>query len=82
MDIVILVLERVKTAAVRGCICIFSRLIETPDRISERPSQLAVFSFVVRLSAFGRHLATFRRAAKSGRYWMHSGHWPALALNG
>jgi hypothetical protein len=28
------------------------------------------------------HLASFRCAAKFGRYWRHSGHCSALALNG
>ena len=27
------------------------------------------------------HLASFRCAAKIGRYWRHSGHWSALARN-
>jgi hypothetical protein len=28
------------------------------------------------------HLASFRSAAKIGRYWSNSGHWSAPALNG
>src|ERR1035437_9313275 len=28
------------------------------------------------------HIASFRCAAKIGRYWVHSGHWSAFALNG
>ena len=28
------------------------------------------------------HFASFRCAAKIGRYWWHSVHWSALALNG
>jgi hypothetical protein len=27
------------------------------------------------------HIASFCCAAKFGRYWVHSGHWPGLVLN-